>query len=289
MNIRLVHVARDGKVLGQYPPEQLSSLLDTGHFFETDICYSEAFPEWTPLPEFLKKVDAPKYARITHGESKKPHRHDRRPKQPPLQLLGGWIAFLLALAALVGAGFWIASLYTMIDEKSARIDTMEKKLVEQARENQKLLFASREIAAPGTVRGSIILRNDGGKRVAVPGCQVFLYKRKNIENYLETKTKETSLLPEGSALNAIEFYFASLPTPVSTTTTDASGRFEFPVSEPGEYVLCVRVNSQAGDGQSSRLWFVAFNSQDPLNSLIEINESNSVQQYVPSLMIVEGR
>ena len=77
--------------------------------------------------------------------------------------------------------------------------------------------------------------------------------------------------------------------PLKTTTTDASGRFEFPVTDPGEYVLFTRMNSFAQGAQVLRIWLVAFNSQDPLNTLVQINESNYVQQFVPSLMVVDGR
>lgn len=286
MNNRLVHVARDGKIIGQYPPEQLAALLDSGHFQTNDLCYSENFPEWIPLPEHLKKVEAPKYSRLSHGESKRPHRHKRPVNLLAPAVLGGWIAFLLALAVLTGAGFWIASLYGTIGEKNDRIEKMVKKIDEQEKENQKLLFATREIAEKGTVRGSFVVRNSSGKRTSVPGAQIFLFSRKTIENYLEKRTEEFSRLPDKANVNVVEFYFSALPTPLATTTADASGRFGFNIPESGEYVICTRVNVQP---QGGRLWFVAFNSEDPLNTLVEIDESNSVQQLVPSLMIVEGR
>jgi len=291
---RLVHVARDGKVIGQYPPEQLASLVDTGHFLESDLCFSELCPEWTPLPEFLKKIDAPKYSRAKHGNSTPPGRHSsgrgrhRSKRNMPL-LLSGWIAFLLALSGLVGAGFWIASLYHELDHKSARVKEMEKSQNLLEKENQKLLFASRELAEPGVVRGSIILRNDAGKRVSLPGTQVFLYPRKTIEEYLDAKSREVAKLPAASPGEITTFLIENLPQALASTTTDASGRFELPVSEPGEYVLFCNITTPAQGAQMLRIWFVAFNSRDPLNTLVEINETNSVQQFIPSLMIVEGR
>src|SRR5476649_437125 len=37
---------RSGNILGQYPAEQLASLAKSGFFLDTDLCYSEARPEW---------------------------------------------------------------------------------------------------------------------------------------------------------------------------------------------------------------------------------------------------
>ena len=166
---------------------------------------------------------------------------------------------------------------------------MEKKLGQKEKENQRLLFVSREVAESGVVRGSVIVRNEAGKRVAMPGVQVFLFPRKVIESYLEARAAEVTRLPAGTSTDGNEFFTANLPQAAASTTTDASGRFEFPVPAPGEYVIFTRMNIFAQGAQVARIWFVAFNSQDPLNTLVQINEANCVQQFVPSLMVVEGR
>ncbi len=293
MNNRMVHVARAGKVIGQFPPEQLASLMDTGRFLESDLCSNEAFPEWTPMPEFLKKIEAPKYARAKDGESRSSEGHSgrrgHRSRRNVTPLLAGWIAFLLALSALVGSTFWIMGLYTSLAEMQTKVEEMERKLAVKEKENQRLLFVSREIAEPGIVRGSLTLRNENGKKVAAPGIQIFLFPRKAIQNHLEEKSQEATRLPEGSRVDASSFYAAGLPKPLASTTSDASGRFEFAVPEAGEYVLFTTMNFTVQGNQVSRIWFVSFNSQDPLNTLVEITETNYVQQFVPSLMIVEGR
>jgi hypothetical protein len=293
MSKRLVHVARDGKVLGQYPPEQLAALIDTGHFLDSDLCYSENHPIWTPMPQFLKKIDAPKYSKAhkddSHASETGYSRRGHRSKRNLPALLAGWIAFLLALSALLGAGFWIAGLYAEIARQATQIAEMDKTLVQKEKENQRLLFVSREVAESGTVRGSIVIRNEAGKRVAMPGVQVFLFPRKTIENYLEIRAADVARIPSGTTVDGNDFFTAGLPLPAASTTTDASGRFEFPVPGPGEYVLFTRMNSFAQGAQVVKIWFVGFNSQDPLNTLVQITEANCVQQFVPSLMIVEGR
>lgn len=293
MSKRLVHVARDGKVLGQYPPEQLTALIDTGHFLDSDLCFSESHPIWTPMPEFLKIIDAPKYSKAHKdgrpasetGHSRRGHRS----RQNISALLSGWIAFLLALSALLGAGFWVAGLYAEIARQASQIAEMDKKLVQKEKENQRLLFISREVAEVGVVRGSVVSRNEAGKRVAMPGVQVFLFPRKTIENYIESRSADLARLSSGTTVDGNEFFTVGLPSPAASTTTDSSGRFEFALPEPGEYVLFTRMNISAQGGQAQRLWFVAFNSQDPLNTLVQITEANCVQQFVSSLMIVEGR
>ena len=293
MSKRLVHVARDGKVIGQYPPEQLAALKDSGHVLDSDLCYSEARPDWTPLPEFLKKIEPPKYKRAREGASPPPDMsysgRGHRGKRNLPAILSGWIAFLLALSVLIGSGFWIAGLYDELRAKSIQLEEMEKKLAAKEKENQRLLFVSREVAEPGIVRGSIVLRNESGQRVAMPGVQVFLFPRKVIAGYLEARAAEVARIPAGTSMDGNEFFTAGLPQPVASTTSDASGRFEFAVPEPGEYVLFTRMNSFAQGAQVARIWFVSFNSQDPLNTLVQINETNCVQQFVPSLMVVDGR
>jgi hypothetical protein len=194
------------------------------------------------------------------------------------------------LSAVIGSGFWILTLYSEIARKDAQLDEAGKKLSEKEKENQRLLFVSREVAEAGIVRGSIITRNEAGKRVAMPGIEIYLYPRKVIEGYLDSRTAELGRLPSGTNVDGNDFYTTNLPSPLASTSTDSSGRFEFSVPDPAEYVLVSRINSTSQAGaQVSRIWFVSFNSQDPLNTLVQITESNCVQQFVPSLMIVEGR
>ena len=293
MSKRLVHVARDGKVIGQYPTEQLTALSDTGHFLDSDLCYSDTCPEWTPLPEFLKKIEMPKFSMSRTDESPSAGKgysgRKRRSRRHLAALLSGWVAFLLAISVMVGSGFWIAALYNELARQSAQIEEMDKKLGQKEKENQRLLFVSREVAESGLVRGSVILRNETGKRVAMPGIQVFLFPRKVIEKHLVDRAADASRIPAGTSVDGNEFFVAGLPPATASTTTDASGRFEFPLAEPGEYVLFTRMNCFIQGAQVTRIWFLSFNSQDPLNTLVQINETNCVQQFVPSLMITEGR
>jgi len=291
---RMVHVARAGKIIGQYPPEQIAALVDSGFFLDTDFCYSETCPEWTPAPEFLKKIAVPKYLKVRESTGNSPDigntRRSRREMQNLTVLISGWIAFLLALSAVIAAAFWIAGLYGEMDRQSIRIDTLETAIAQKDKEIQRLLFTSREVAETGVVRGSVILRNESGKRAAMPGVQMSLFPRKAIEDHIERKAADVAKIPAGPSVDGNAFFTAELPEPIGRTTTDARGRFEFSLPEPGEYVIFTRMNISAQEGgQAERIWFVGFNSQDPLNSLVQVSEANCVQQFVPSLMVIDGR
>ncbi len=301
MSTRLVQVARNGKIIGQYPPEQLASMMDSGHFFDSDFCLAEGSGEWLPLPEFLKSVEAPRYTRTKSREESEPasrssggdapSRHSRRSRKGQAQgaVLAGWIAFLLALSALAGAGFWIAGLYGQLAGMEVKVQETEKQLELKEKENQRLFFAAREVAEEGIVRGSMILRNDAGKRVAMPGVQVSLYRRKELEEHLDERYTKLKQLPDGESVDALQFFQGGMPKAVGSTATDANGRYEFAIPEPGEYIVSALLSTSSPKGTSSRLWFVAFNSEDPLNTVVDLTESNGVQQLIPSLMIVEGR
>lgn len=298
MSRSVVRVSRNGRLIGQYPPDQLASLWDTGQFRDTDVCTSDEVPEGAPLTEFLKKVSISKYAPVTPIEpsmqrvvtsSTSSSGRRQRQKKNKTPALAGWIAFLLSLSVSVGLVFWIFGLYGELARKTEKAADLEARLAAKDRDYQKLLFVSREITEPGVIRGSAILRNESGKRIAMPGIQVSLYNRKVIEQYIEERGHALAALPPGSTVDGAAFFSTDLPRPLNTTTTDASGRFEFKVPEPGEYVFFTSINSFSQGTQSTRLWFVSFNSEDPLNTVVEISDTNAVQQFVPSLMIAEGR
>ncbi|MEI6034301.1 MAG: hypothetical protein WCS65_08505, partial [Verrucomicrobiae bacterium] len=124
MSDRLIHIARDGKIFGQYSPERLACLVDSGQVVGSDFCYSDAAPEWVTLEEFLKNSGVPKYSRTKESADKPPassERHDHRSGQGIAFALAGWIAFLLVLSASVGSGFWIAQLYGEMGRQGLRI------------------------------------------------------------------------------------------------------------------------------------------------------------------------
>lgn len=287
----LVTVERDGNVIGQYPPQQLAPLYDTGRILETDLCYSEDRPEKVSVRRYIRHLDAEEHY---HGSSRREGhgsevRRSRQKEKMMAPLIAGWAAFLIALALLLASGVWINSLYGDLAKVKAQFSELEKKFTTKEKDYQRLLFVSREIAEPGLVRGSVILRNDGGKRIAMPGIQVYIFTREAIESHLAAKSAEAAQHPDAAKDDPAVFYSQGLPKPIASTTTDASGRFEFQVPDEGEYILHTSISAPTPKGLATRLWFVSFNSRDPVNTAVDIGETNSVQQFIPSLMIVNGR
>lgn len=286
-----IKVQRNGKDAGEYRLEQIFSLSETGHLSSSDMCYDEAKAEWIPVPEFLATVNVPKYAAGTPATEEDLLNPDEIPPQHPLAIISGWIAFLLAIAALIGVIFWSFGKDKNIAKLKQTITVLEQKLAEKNTEYQRLLFASREVAEPNVVRGRIILRTQGGTLLPRPKVTVQLYPRKVIEDYLAERFRIREASPpalEGVAERAA-FFIKDLPPALKTTTTDASGRYEFPIAEPGEYVIYCSMTRMTPEGLTLQIWFLAFDSQAPLNTAVDLTETNSVSQFVPGFMITDAR
>lgn len=283
----LVQVRRNGEVIGNYAPEDLAPFLEKGRLQPDDLCSSKAHPEFIPLSVYLEKVPIeptpPSKVVITKAQNSSRSRRSSR-KQKTGLLLGGWISFLIALAALVGAGFWISGLQKELEKTKTNLRTVE----EAKREYQRSFLISQN-ERNGFVRGSMILRNDAGERVAAPEVEIWLYPRNTIEGFLENRMQTFEKIPPGSGIEADTYFTSDLPEPLAKATTDNSGRFEFEVPEEGRYVLYTKTNSKAGDKQTNKIWFVAFDSRDALNTPVDITDANYVKQFTPSLMIIEGR
>lgn len=287
----LVTIERDGKVIAQYPPQQLAALYDTGRILEGDLCSSEERPEKISVPRFIRHLDDDVHYGMPprkegHGSEVRRRRQSDKLMGP---LIAGWAAFLIAMALLLASAVWISSLYGDLARSKAHFAELEKMLAAKEKDYQRLLFVSREIAEPGLVRGSVIIRDESGKRIAMPGIQVFIYPRDTVENHLSAKVGEQGQNQVAAKGDPAAFFSTGLPSPLASTTTDASGRFEFQLPEEKEYVLYTSISMPSAKGLSTHLWFVSFNSRDPVNTAVDITESNSVQQFIPSLMIVNGR
>lgn len=288
MSARLVHVARDGKVIGQFPPTQVATLLERGDFTEEDFCYSDAFGEWLPINEYLQRAAIPKFQRAKEEtDAPKPPRRPPRAQPGGGAALGAFVAFLFTFAALVGAVFWIANLYDRIEVAKGDVEKARQAQAAAEREYQKLLFLSAETAPEGSVRGSIVLRNSAGRRIAIPGLSLSLYPRDLIEGHLDGVFERIGSMNVGEAELPVALT-DGLGAPASVTTTDASGRFEFKLPGDGEYVIVTVVGAESPE-LPGRVWFVGFNSTDPANTNIELTDGNRVQQFVRNLVVIEGR
>jgi hypothetical protein len=279
-----ISVFRNDKVIGEYHPLQMGSLLDTGHLKNEDLCLDPESSQWIPIVEFIRRI--PEYSRKHLTEATAP-----APGQ--MQEDGGkktgWILALGCLAILTawGAFFWSEKASVEIAGLKTRLANAEASNLEWKQKYEKVLFAAREVAASDLVRGKVIIRNVAGKRVALPGIKIRLYPRAEIVSFLSERHARIAEAGGTDASRLAAHFLKNIPLPIETTTTDSDGRFECKVPEPGEYVLQTAI--QSAKPGAMRLWFVTFDSRDPLNTPVDITESNAVQQFNPLFMLVDGR
>lgn len=289
-----IKVRRNDKDLGEYRLEQIQSLFDTGHFSSEEECYDERQAKWVPISDFLVSVEVPQYATgtpATEEDLEDAGLTSNVPQVHPMAMLSGWIAFLLAIAALVGVIVWTFGKQGEIAALKQKVGDLEKELAAKNTEYQRLLFASREIAEPNVVRGRVLLRNKSGALLPRPKVEVQLFSRKAIEEYLAARFQERTANPPvvETLVGRAAYFIKDLPKPIAITTTDASGRYEFSIPESGEYVVHTRMTKPTANGETLELWFVSFDSRAPLNTPVDITDTNVVGQFVPGFMINQAR
>ena len=276
-----VTVSRGGKVLSEYATLQLPSLLETGHLRADDQCQDPESGEWVPLDVFLKGVTG--FSR--RGTPMTAEAED--PLPVPSGALAAWTLAGLCLLIAAGAGVFAWIQLEELASLRTRLAAAEQTNHDWQQKYHQVLFAAREVAPDDMVRGRAILRDAKGKRVALPGIKVRLYTRASIESHLAARHEAGAEAGAEEAARSPAHYLKNLPPPIETTSTDSDGRFELKVPEPGEYVIQTSIRS-AKSGEM-RLWFVTFDARDPMNTAVDITESNAVQQLNPLLMMVEGR
>lgn len=282
-----VSVRRSDKVLGEYHPLQMGSLLETGHLKKDDLCLDPETQSWIPIQEFLKNKAVPGYSRPRSRKRDSLSPETRRLRAREQRSSIPWLLALFAMAIAMGTGFltWkmskeIEGLKQSIAEGEAKNSALEEKY-------QRVLFAAREVAESDLVRGKVILRDATGKRITLPGIKIKLYPRTDMETHLAERYARISEAGGMDPIHLAAFFQKDMPPPLEVTTTNSDGRFEFKIPKPGEYVIQTNIRSlKTGE---MRLWFVAFDSRDPLNTPVDITESNMAQQFNPLLMIMDGR
>jgi len=283
-----VPVSRDGKVFAEYASLQLPSLLETGHLKPDDHCYDASSGAWVPLEVYAKGVSGFLRKKTPSEAPEALETPDPPAEEPsPVGAFAPWLLALLALAVAVGAALfaWIQS--GEISSLKGRLAAAEDSRASLQKQYDEALLTSREVSAKDIVRGRAIVRDANGKRVAAPGIKVRLFSRKTIESHLEAREQEITPETGSSPSQLAAHYIRGLPTPIETTSTDSDGRFEFHVPEPGDYV--VQSSLISAKTREMRLWFVSFNSRDPLNTPVDLEDSNVVRQFSPLLMLSEGR
>ncbi len=279
-----MQVIRDEKILDEYSILQLPTLLDTGHLLPEDHCLDPETNESVRLVDMITRI--PTYTKRTRREADPEMVKVVDQRRSKFRKSAGiFISVSLVVAFLLGLTAWKWQQETRA--LTARLARAESECAEWKEKFHKVLFAAREVADGGFVRGRIILRDATGRRTALPGVKLCIYPRAQIESHLNARHETESLAGGTDSTRLAAHYLKGLPDALDSTSSDSDGRFELKVPEPGEYIVQTAIRSKK-TGQL-RLWFVRFDSNDPLNTPVDITESNGVQQFNPLLMIVDGR
>lgn len=194
---------------------------------------------------------------------------------------------LASLTVSAVAIVWAMTMSAVAWNLRASLDKERAANAEWEKKYQNVLFAAREVAESNLVRGRVILRDADGKRVSLPGIKMRLYPRAQMETYLADRYAKIAEAGGTDPTRLAAHFLKNIPNAIEVVSTNSDGRFEFKIPEPGEYVIQTSIRS-AKNG-AMRLWFVTFDSRDPLNTAVDLTESNAVQQFNPLFMLVEGR
>lgn len=260
-------------------------MFETGALEDGDTCRIKDDDPWIPIGDHIRSLPKFHWNRIRMGKQAGPSKRPLRKRSRAIRV--AWIA---ASAAMFLAGCaWIlawtrSNEILQLRDRLSRTDAANTVLQEKYHQ---VLFAAREVAASDLIRGRVIVRAASGKRVALPGIKVRLYTRAEIESRLAEGEKSAGAAAGTGPDQVAAHYLKNLPNPIATSTSDSGGRFEMKIPSPGEYVIQTSIRSMK-TGQM-KLWFVSFDSRDPLNTPVDLTESNSARQFNPLLMVVEGR
>jgi hypothetical protein len=282
-----ISVKRKDEVLGEYLPSQMVSLLETGFLQNADLCFDLKSGKWIPIRALLRRKKIPGFARKPGrnllGSARGSRRRRRARSRLTFRLLLGFFTMALASAAV----FWWGKTAEEIEGLKIRLSNAEAANAEWKHKYENVLFAAREVSSNDLVRGKVIIRDTAGKRTVLPDVKVRLYPRAELEAFLSERYAHIAEAGGTDPTRLAAHFLKNIPAPIETTTTNSDGRFECKIPKPGEYVLQTGIRS-AKTG-ALRLWFVAFDSRDPLNTPVDITESNVVRQFNPIFMLSEGR
>lgn len=276
-----VHSSKTDKTRGDVTPGHFGSVRD-----EADA--TRATPESvirTPSEKSSEQPGTPANSDKVSADAQLQRRRRRKKRlraRRPL-MIGALASVALALVAFACVAMMTAdvvSLQSSLEKARAENAAWEKKY-------QDVLFAARDVAADNEVRGRVIIRDATQKRVLLPGIKMRLYRRAAIEAYLNERHARIAEAGGNDRARVTSHFLKDLPTPLESCSTNSDARFDFKIPEPGEYVIQTSIRS--GVNGETRLWFVAFDSRDPLNTGVDITESNSVQQFNPLFMLMDGR
>ena len=293
----------DGDVLGPIERRHLETIWRAGQFPEDVVGFDPAKEVWCPLQEWFpggKKVESdeaekslpekkfrlppPELAplppsRNQHGRSRKPGA-----KKILRWQMATILSILAAVLACVAMYVRANTAFAERDQLKVRVDTLRNDLQERTEALEKLSAASNEVLPPDELKGRLLLRAADGTEIPQAGVKVLLYNRRDIERHLD---ESLGKFPPGSdPAETIRHLVNHLPFPITTTTTDSHGFYDFRLQAPGEFVLHTNLLSTAN---GPMVWFLTLDSTKPPHTRIDFKESNRSTSLVPGLVFIPAR
>jgi hypothetical protein len=289
---RPVNIARSGKIIGEFSSSDLGAMMESGELLPGDLCYLEEENLWVPLRDYLEASSLPKFQPppAAAGEEEK----EEAPNfmlflSSPTMIVLGWVAFLLACGAIVGAGVWIFSLQKDLARAEAEAKGLQHRLQSQEQEYRELLSERESGADQGIVRGKVILQSENGEPILMPDFVLRLYHRKTVEAHLRERQAELAEFEKtGNTANLAEV-LNTLPPPLLETASNAIGEYELELPDDGDYVIHSSMSVPREGTPRILLWFLGCSKNDPLGLPVNITDWNRVGNYKSELMIVPGR
>lgn len=287
---RPVHIARRGRIVGEFSSSDLPMLLESGEILADDTCYVEETNEWQSVQDYIWATATPK-AREANEDISAP----LEPVQEPFYLLGSAglvilaIGLLFALGLLAAAGAWIYSLQSQLNVAQALVDELQAELVSRPKPEEPKESSPRMPAERTKVVGRVSIREENGNPKPLPGFYVDLYEEKKIRDYLLTRSLDLAAFKQSRDPDVLARVLRDMPAALLKTTTNAEGDYEFQLPAEGRYVVYSSMTIDGPSGPEILLWFLSFATDDPLNLPVNINEENRSTRLEPEFLIKLGR
>lgn len=289
---RPVHIARSGKIIGEFSSNDLAAMLEATELLPSDLCYIEQENLWVPVADYVAASSLPKFQPPPPAEAEE--KEDEISAfmalfSTPTLILLGWVLFLIVCAIGVGLGVKIYSLTKDVSRAQAESKSLQHRLQTQEQEFRELLTKKVTGEDPSTLRGKVILQSENGEPILMPDFVLRLYPRQMIEAHLQSRGAELSSLNQTENQEILAEVLNTLPPPVAETKTNAIGEYEFTLPDDSDFVIHSSMSIPTGGSSRVLLWFLGVSKGDAIGLPVNVTDWNRVGNYTPELMIVPGR
>lgn len=287
---RPVTVARKGRILGEFSSGDLPALIESGEILPDDNCYLEETNEWLPVRDHIEATETPK-ARAAKEDFVQA---EESLSGPILALHFRGVAILvfsilLVLGLFVAAGVWIHTLSRQLSESAARISELQIELFNRPADKGEFNPKPKIPEVRSKVVGQAYWNDENGGKQLLTGFFIDLYQEKVLRDYLNSRSLDLVAYKQTSDPEILQRVLRDLPAPIAKTTTDASGLYEFNLPAEGRYVVYSSMTRDGLFGPEILLWFLSFDTADPLNLPVNLNNDTLSTRYEPEFLIRMGR